>query len=254
MRNDMNSRRISAVLSSPRRKPVNVVAVIRALILLLPFFGPYAIISRGWNEFWGYGWPMFLFTSVTACAHYVFNSREKPRKQQVLTALLFLPVGYLTGVLFYSIAIWMGDTLSALARITLNMGTLRYYVICPVVILLGAALFYFRLRLRSIYGATEALAGIGVVLQQVKKFNETTPEGSTPSVELSALPPELLVPPELFIPLLTAGVYLIVRGLDNVHQGLTKEPYDRAALWILAWLRDRRHSEKQIEFDFSESK
>ena len=40
-----------------------------------------------------------------------------------------------------------------------------------------------------------------------------------------------------YIAMLTAGVYLVVRGLDNVHQGFVKEPADPAANWARERLR-----------------
>jgi len=35
--------------------------------------------------------------------------------------------------------------------------------------------------------------------------------------------------PDFCIAMLTAGVSLVLRRLDNIHKGLTKEPFDRAA-------------------------
>ena len=35
-----------------------------------------------------------------------------------------------------------------------------------------------------------------------------------------------------YLALLTAGVYLVVRGLDNIYLGLTKEPIDPLASWL----------------------
>ena len=36
--------------------------------------------------------------------------------------------------------------------------------------------------------------------------------------------------------MLTAGVYLVVRGLDNVHQGLTKDPKDPIGTKLFSYL------------------
>lgn len=67
----------------------------------------------------------------------------------------------------------------------------------------GAAFFYFRLRQRLLYGATEAFAGIAVAAHR------TSAEPGT------GLPSET----GFYFAVLTAGVYLVVRGLDNMHQG-----------------------------------
>jgi hypothetical protein len=85
----------------------------------------------------------------------------------------------------------------------------------------AAALFYFRLRLRSVYGVTEAMAGLAVAGQRA--------------------PTEFVLGDGTFyFAVLTAGVYLVVRGFDNIHQGLTKEPFDPLATWVVRRFREFR--------------
>lgn len=68
----------------------------------------------------------------------------------------------------------------------------------------GGAFFVFRLRQRLLYGCTEALVGIAV-------------GGHRLSVEPGdGLPTET----GFYFAVLTAGVYLVVRGLDNIHQAV----------------------------------
>jgi len=86
------------------------------------------------------------------------------------------------------------------------------------VIVVGTKLFTFRLRHRSTYGLTEAVAGVAFGVTKV-------------------LDPDVRVNGELIGALLTASLYLFVRGLDNVQQGLTKEPFDPWAAWCVAGLR-----------------
>jgi hypothetical protein len=94
-------------------------------------------------------------------------------------------------------------------------------------ILVGAAFFYFRLKQRFVYGATEVAAGIVVAAHRV------------------SLEPEVGVPSDtsFYFAFLTAGVYLVVRGLDNMHQGFKAgEPVARDLLtWPsrLMWSRPR---------------
>jgi hypothetical protein len=68
----------------------------------------------------------------------------------------------------------------------------------------GAAFFIFRLRQRFIYGLTEATAGIVIAAHRMNQ---------EPGV---GLPSES----GFYIALLTAGIYLVVRGLDNMHQAI----------------------------------
>jgi hypothetical protein len=73
-------------------------------------------------------------------------------------------------------------------------------------------LFWWRRRWRTTYGATEAVVGVLVV------FNKAAFPSSNEITSLA---------------ILTAGVYLMVRGLDNVHQGM-KDCKDRKPCDFLA--------------------
>lgn len=81
----------------------------------------------------------------------------------------------------------------------------------------GAFFFVFRLRLRLLYGATEAMVGAGIAAQRI---------GSEPG---DSLPNET----GFYIAILTAGVYLVVRGLDNMHQAIRSDD----PVWHWAWRR-----------------
>lgn len=83
----------------------------------------------------------------------------------------------------------------------------------------GAVLFAFRLKYRSVYGLSEATVGTLIAAQRF----------SDPSAQLTDA--------SFFMVFLTAGVYLVVRGLDNMHQGLTKPPIDPLAKKFLASIR-----------------
>lgn len=67
----------------------------------------------------------------------------------------------------------------------------------------GTILFVFRLKKRLLYGITEVMVGIAVASYRV-----------TSNVNNGYLHPEF------YLAVLTAGVYLVVRGMDNVHQAL----------------------------------
>ena len=85
----------------------------------------------------------------------------------------------------------------------------------------GSILFYFRLRMRAIYGLTEAAIGIVVAgnraITQIDQFTSS----------------------DFYLAILTASVYLIVRGFDNIHQGLTKEPIDQYGTKLFTFLKMR---------------
>ena len=70
-------------------------------------------------------------------------------------------------------------------------------------------LFLFRYYCRSIYGLSETLVGLIVAASRV--WNNDIPASD----------------PSLYLAILTAGVYLVVRGLDNIYQGIVSQPRDR---------------------------
>ena len=84
----------------------------------------------------------------------------------------------------------------------------------------GTFLFLVRLRFRFVYGLSEAVMGFVVA---VYKFTQDLGANNA----LSA---------NTYLVVLTAGIYLMVRGFDNMHIGLTKEPLDPIAAKVTAWL------------------
>lgn len=87
----------------------------------------------------------------------------------------------------------------------------------------GALLFYIRLRLRSVYGLTEAIVGVTMAANRVMSLQDMTSFRDS----------------NFYLALLTAGIYLVVRGMDNIHQGLTKSPLDPAASAVVNWYKRR---------------
>jgi hypothetical protein len=83
-------------------------------------------------------------------------------------------------------------------------------VLCtPVTLVAALLLFWFRLYVRSIYGMSEVAVRLLVALSRILGTNAGQP---------------ILTFNEL-LPLLTAGVYLVVRGLDNFYIGVkSKDP------------------------------
>lgn len=84
----------------------------------------------------------------------------------------------------------------------------------------GGFLFAFRYSTRALYGLTEVAAGVAVAVHRVI---------SPSKIDLNDL--------GLHLALLTAGIYLVVRGFDNIHQGLTKDPIDPVAAYLLKKFR-----------------
>jgi hypothetical protein len=69
----------------------------------------------------------------------------------------------------------------------------------------GCVLFYFRLKARCLYGCSEVL--VGLLVAGARLNAEAVPGLNAP----------------ILVALLTAGAYLVVRGLDNIHQGIKSQ-------------------------------
>lgn len=85
-----------------------------------------------------------------------------------------------------------------------------------VIVAVGLIFFWFRLRFRFIYGITEALAGTAFAMHRL---------GREPVIGLPSSD-------DFYFAMLTAGVYLVVRGFDNMHVGWKeqKDPLAKAMM------------------------
>lgn len=130
-------------------------------------------------------------------------------------------LGCVTVLFYYGIGIAVYDAY--------NFATSPYFSKTSSVIVVGLAtlvsgvsLFLVRLKFRCLYGISEAFVGV-IVASQRFYSDALLPTSHAPT-------------PFIVLAILTAGVYLVVRGADNIHQGLTKEPKDPIAEKILLLL------------------
>lgn len=193
----------------------------------------HAIRNRTAADFWNYSTSIAVVLGVIAAGiGMVAWFVERPvltRKDLlgiVLSVIIVIP---LMSVTYYAI----GASLKDLFLKVRDTGELSWRAVGAslLVLVAGSLLFLFRLRLRSLYGATEAFVGVAVAMQKVMSAPSTVSPTS----------------PDILIALLTASVYLVVRGFDNVHQGLTKPPLDPVAVALVEWIRSRSRTEPAVE-------
>jgi hypothetical protein len=122
---------------------------------------------------------------------------------------------YAVGASIHDLYLWGKSDLLGTAQAS----KLKLVMVWALPLVTGGALFMIRLKFRSIYGLSEAAIGLWVGVDHIPSISETS------------------VNPDFILPILTASVYLIVRGFDNVHQGLTKDPKDLVATAAINWLR-----------------
>lgn len=192
-------------------------------VLLLLGLG-YALLNRSWSDA---VFPMLLAlilglpiyfvelqagTTGSAVAAFRSGMRAHPVRG---------PLMFLVGWLFFSaLAIPVAGGIYGCASFLLDVllwlrdRSVALAVAITAVVALG--FFIFRLRFRVMYGASEALAGLSIAWYQASNHASTGLPSSS----------------EFYIAILTAGIYLVVRGLDNMHQGVNARS-DLLVNWIV---------------------
>jgi hypothetical protein len=122
----------------------------------------------------------------------------------------FLITGYFTGAM---VAIKWGY--SSLSDPQIDRAS-AVWIVCPLIGVIGLLLFGFRSQFRCLYGISEVVAGLVVAQSQV----------------LAIAPGIALLNSAVLLPLLTAAVYLVVRGLDNMKEGWTGVKPDMAVRFV----------------------
>ena len=152
----------------------------------------------------------------------IFTKRHewtKPDKVTVLILFLVPIMVALGGLFYYSIAASVVDLYKWVRSPRISKNGVVLITIC-LSLSLGLLLFFFRLKLRAVYGLTETVVGLGIAGLKTQNINH----------QFDA---------EFYLAILTASIYLVVRGLDNFHQGITKEPRDKVIMKILYYFRRR---------------
>jgi hypothetical protein len=148
------------------------------------------------------------------------SEKKMPTRKDIYTAFTFPVVLFIVAAVYYSIGVTVLDFgLWAFKFWSFQVGVILATVFFTLFI--GGGLFWFRLRYRCMYGLSETLVGVAVAGLRISQ------PGSLGTFQ----------DPNFYLAMLTAGVYLVVRGLDNMHQGLTKDPIDPIAAGFIRWYR-----------------
>ena len=189
-----------------RKNPPVVVPLILVAVV-------YAIFHRTPQQFFDESLPIAAF--LTFISYGFFISRwsliGRPKFNVHIPVLLicYLPILIAcTTVIYWGNWIALRDSYAWLQHLSPPRG---FFVatIAILVIVIGYALFLFRLHARFFFGLTEAITGLVIALRNI-------PANADPVLWSS----------EIFLVILTAGLFLVVRGLDNMHTGLRSEPRD----------------------------
>lgn len=173
----------------------------------------YGIFHRTTQDFLEGTFPIAAFLATISYGFFVTRwsifGLPKISVHLFLLPLLYLPIFIaVSTIAYYGIGVALLDSYVWLQR----QSPPRAFFVTLVgflILIIGYTLFLFRLHVRFFFGLTEALVGVLIALHNV-------PANPDPALWSS----------DIFIVMLTAGVFLVVRGLDNMHTGLKSEPGD----------------------------
>ena len=199
-------KRILQIAKNLIKKPPKIAPLILVAVL-------YTIFHRTPNEVFEESFPIAAFLAIISYAFFAMRwsilCHPKFNIHLFLLPVLYLPLAIiaLTAV-YYGIWGALQDGYIWVERQSPPRG-LFVALIGVVVVSLGYALFLFRLHIRFFFGLTEAVTGLFIALRNI-------PENADPVLWNS----------QIFIVILTAGIFLIVRGFDNMFTGLKSESRD----------------------------
>ncbi|HEY9209792.1 MAG TPA: hypothetical protein VIO56_00140 [Methylotenera sp.] len=199
-------KRIQKIVKSLIKKPPIVAPLILVAVL-------YTIFHRTPNELFEESFPIAVFLAIISYGFFVMKwsifGQPKFNIHLLLLPLLYLPLAIMIlTVVYYGIWGALQDGYVWIKHLSPPRGLFVAFI-GVMVVGLGYALFLFRLHVRFFFGLTEAVTGLFIALQNV-------PENADPVLWNS----------QIFIVILTAGIFLIVRGFDNMYTGLKPESRD----------------------------
>lgn len=201
-----------------------LIVVPLSIIYTIASRSPYDFITHGGKVFFAF-FALIVLWLTTLPIRFALERGLPIRAPslsllQILRALaLALLVSLVMGLIYYSLGVAVLDAWAELRNWKALVAHKKFAIGigAAVIVVIGLAFFWFRLRARFAYGISEALAGIAFAVYRLS------------SEPVSELPTN----DDFYFAMLTAGVYLIVRGLDNMHVGW-KDQKDPLAKLLLS--------------------
>lgn len=188
------------------------------LLLTIPTY-IHVINVRHWNDILKYTLYIAVPLGILLSFIITLSGFKDGFNKKHITALILIPFFVLLWASsYYALAVSIKDMYSWILTPTFSESS-NIILVVILTMFFGVLFFYCRLKWRAIYGITELIFGLIIAANKTTEIN---------SLELNS---------SFYLTFLTASIYLVVRGLDNIHQGLTKEPIDLLAKKINEFLR-----------------
>lgn len=195
-------------------------ALIGAILLLTLAMLPitYVLLTKNSDDYISYSLILgLIFVSLIILAECNQGVKKALEDEWLVNFILFKAIFLIpvSGFFYYSLLIGLYDLSLFFYKHTNDNLT----IVAPAVLALavGMALYKFRSKQRVLYGISEVLVGIAVTVSRVQTSFSTEHQNNV----------------DLYIAVLTAGVYLIVRGLDNIEVGLKSKTDSKFFKWLL---------------------
>ncbi|MBV9989066.1 MAG: hypothetical protein JO301_15410 [Chitinophagaceae bacterium] len=166
--------------------------------------------------------PLFTLVSIVYVRAWIKGGYKKPTWWEILFIVASPFVIYGASIFYYGMGAGIKDAYMWITSSAIPKERAIFLSIITT-LFLGVFLWYFRLKRRALYGLTETMIGLTVAALRASSEKEDN-----------------LNSPEFYLALLTAAIYLVVRGFDNIHQGLTKDPIDPWGTKIFKILKAKR--------------
>jgi drug/metabolite transporter (DMT)-like permease len=193
-------------------KTVDLIAGVFGLVNTITFI--YGIATSPWHVYWTH---VLAFACLIAFFIIIFLKKKgRPLEVKIYNRTSTSYVDIFIFLAGTSVAFGMmayGFVVSIVALFERLATSATQLEIVVATFILGVLLWVFRHYLRGLYGATETIMGI---LVASNSFNHRADKTEV----------------EFIIGMLTAGSYLVVRGLDNMHQYHIGKADDGALDWI----------------------
>jgi hypothetical protein len=221
---------IATTPASPTKDTIpNWLGVLYTLIFGGSFI--HAVRSRSLHDFLVYAPRIAFGVALVTVFASVAATYEVPGKKPLRDWAGAVAIGLVMasggGALLYGIGATGADAAQWLrVNATLETGPAHaaWTSILAIIgaVVAGVALFLARLFVRSLYGLTEATAGVYVAMLALTRSPAS----------------DLLNDPKLLMPLLTGSLYLVVRGLDNMFEGAGgQKRTDPIGARVWGWLK-----------------
>lgn len=170
----------------------------------------YMASARTFEQISNAAGPMTMFLTLTILGFFCFRwvMFGLPR---ISIQLIFLPIyvfilSAIEAIIFYSAWAVIADAYLGIRSLS-PPRPLYVALVALLLLSVSAALFFFRLKARFFFGLSEALVGFVIGIWK-------TPEVADPTTWNL----------DVIFVMVTASIFLIVRGFDNMYAGLSSSP------------------------------